>query len=303
MQAQRERGAVLNNSEGLVIAAHGRQYRVELADGEILSCFPRGKKSELACGDAVCVQRSGDGQGVINTNAPRRSLLYRSNAFRQKLIAANVTQIVIVVATSPSFSDELITRCLVAAESQSLRALIVLNKCDIQDGLASAQATLAPFGRIGYPVLPLCALDDVEALRTPLAGQTSVLVGQSGMGKSTLVNALVPAAQAATREISTALDSGKHTTTHATLYHLDSTSRLIDSPGLQEFGLHHLSVAEIEHGFPELRPLQGQCRFRNCQHDQEPDCAVRIALERGDINRRRYAVFRQLQAEAGTVRW
>ena len=116
---------------GTIIAAPGRQYRVELADGEILSCFPRGKKSELACGDVVSIQRSGDGQGVIENIAPRRSLLYRSNAFRQKLIAANVTQIVIVVATEPSFSDELVSRCLVAAESQQLRALIVHNKCDL----------------------------------------------------------------------------------------------------------------------------------------------------------------------------
>ena len=286
-------------TEGIIIAAHGRQYRVELTDGEILSCFPRGKKSEVACGDQVCVQRSGDGQGVIDSVVPRRSLLYRSNAFRQKLVAANVTQIVIVVASEPSFSDELVTRCLVAAESQDLKALIVLNKCDLNDLLPAAIKTLAPFDRLDYPIVQLSARTHADALRPYLEAQTSVLVGQSGMGKSTLINALVPEAKAATREISAALDSGKHTTTHATLYHLDAQSALIDSPGLQEFGLHHLRPTDIEQGFPELRPLIGHCRFRNCRHDREPDCVVHAALERGDIDPRRYASFCKLLSEAG----
>lgn len=287
------------SEHGTIIAAHGRQYRVELANGAVIACFTRGKKSEVACGDHVTVQRSGDDQGVIDRVEPRRSLLYRSNAFRQKLIAANVTQIVIVVATEPSFSDELVTRCLVAAESQDLKALIVLNKCDLTPLLPSAEAMLAPFARLGYPILRLSARADTNALRPHLAGQTSVLVGQSGMGKSTLINALVPEARAITREISEALDSGKHTTTHATRYRLDAATALIDSPGLQEFGLHHLALEEIEHGFREFSPFTGGCRFRNCRHDREPDCAIRAALEAGTIDARRFAAFHRLAAEAG----
>ncbi len=284
---------------GTIVAAHGRQYRVELTSGETLLCFPRGKKSELSCGDQVSVQRSGDAQGVIVSVAPRRTLLYRSNDFKQKLIAANVTQIVIVVATEPSFSDELVSRCMVAAESQDIKALIVLNKCDLSDRVAPAILALAPFEKLGYPLLRLSARADAEALRPYLSGQTSVLVGQSGMGKSTLTNALVPEAQAPTREISAALDSGKHTTTHATLYRLDASSVFIDSPGLQEFGLRHLSSGAIEQGFPEFRLLLGQCRFRNCHHQREPDCAIHSAVQRGDIDPRRYAAFRSLCAEAG----
>ena len=287
------------NASGTVIAAHGRQYRVELDGGKILGCFTRGKKSELACGDRVSVRYSDGDQGVIETIASRRSLLYRSNAFREKLIAANVSQIIIVVATEPSFSDELVTRCLVAAESQNLHALIVLNKCDLTDRLPAAEAALTPFARIGYPLLRLSARTDASALRPFLSKQTSVLVGQSGMGKSTLINALLPGVQAATREISTALDTGKHTTTHATLYRLDAQSALIDSPGLQAFGLHHLAPAAIEHAFPELRPFLGQCRFRDCRHAREPDCAVRTALTRGKLDSRRYAVFQRLLSETG----
>jgi len=285
--------------QGTIVAAHGRQYRVEFPGGETLLCFPRGKKSELACGDAVSVQMGGDGPGVIAAVAPRSTLLYRSNEFKQKLIAANVTQIVIVVATEPSFSDELVTRCIVAAESQDMKVLLVLNKCDLVERVAPALRALVPFENLAYPLLQLCARHDAMALRPYLAGHTSVLVGQSGMGKSTLINALLPDAGAATREISTALDSGKHTTTHATLYRLDSNSTLIDSPGLQEFGLRHLSPQAIENGFLEFRPLLGQCRFRDCRHDREPDCAVHAAVKRKAIDPRRYAVFRALLAEVG----
>lgn len=280
--------------EGRVIAAHGRQYVVELDDGSRLPCFPRGKKSEIACGDCVDVERSSDDQGVIEAIRPRRSLLYRSNEIRQKLIAANVDQLVIVVATEPAFSDELVTRAILAAESEEIELLIVLNKCDLADKLDAARRQVAVFAALGYRVLELSARDHAEDLRPFLAGRTSVLVGQSGMGKSTLVNALAPEARAATREISQALDSGKHTTTHATLYHLNADSHLIDSPGLQEFGLGHLDRQEIEQAFREFRPFLGECRFRDCRHDREPDCALRAAVDAGKIDKSRFAAYHRI---------
>jgi len=229
------------NIQGQIIAAFGRQYLAELPGGEIITCLTRGKKSEVACGDFVEIKSTAEAQGVIETIQPRASLLYRSDAYRQKIIAANVTQIVIVVAAEPPFSDELLARCLVAAYDQKLEVLIVLNKCDIADKAAKARVQLAPYYNIGYRVLELSATEDASPLRPFLQGQTSVLVGQSGMGKSTVVNGLLPEAQAATREISTVLNSGKHTTTHARLYHLNPDSHLIDCPGVQMFGLHHLS--------------------------------------------------------------
>ena len=278
---------------GQIIAAFGRHYLAELPGGEILECVPRGKKSEVACGDTVEITRSGTDQGVIDRIAPRTSLLYRSDAWKQKLIAANVTQLIIVVASEPSFNDELLARCLLAGHEQKLEILIVLNKCDLPQ-VTAARARLTVYGRIGYRVLELSAKQDVAPLRPFLQGHTSVLVGQSGMGKSTLINALIPAAQAATREISTVLDSGKHTTTHARLYHLNHDSALIDCPGVQLFGLHHLDFAAMERNFPEFLPYLGECRFANCSHSHEPDCAIRKATEEGKIDARRLQLFQQI---------
>jgi ribosome biogenesis GTPase len=278
---------------GLIIAAYGRHYLAEMPGGDILECVPRGKKSDVACGDTVELERTSADQAVIDSIATRTTLLYRSDAFKQKIIAANVTQLIVVVATEPSFNDELLARCLLAGHDQSLDIIIVLNKCDLPQ-VEAARAQLAPYVKIGYRVLELSAKQDVTPLLPFLQGHTSVLVGQSGMGKSTLINALLPDAQAATREISAALDSGKHTTTHARLYRIDETSSLIDCPGVQAFGLHHLSFGGIEQGFVEFAQYLGQCRFHDCRHVHEPGCALRNAVAAGKIDARRLELFQQI---------
>lgn len=283
---------------GTLIAAFGRQYEVRTDDtGEILLCVPRGKKSLFACGDRVQVAATSPGQGVIDKLLERTSLLYRSDAWRQKLIAANATQVVLVVATEPSFSDEFLSRCICAAESQHLKVLIVLNKIDIVAGLEGARAQLATFAELGYPILELSALDSADALRARLIGETSLLVGQSGMGKSTLTNALIPEARAETREISEYLDTGKHTTTFARLYPLPEGGGIIDSPGMQTFGLVHLDSEALEASFPEFRPYIGKCRFRDCRHDSEPDCALREAAESGKFEVKRLRQFLDFRTE------
>ncbi len=282
---------------GRIVAAFGRHYEVELDDGRIVNGIPRGKKSPYACGDRVSLGPLHDSEAQILAHAPRSSLLYRSDQWKQKMIAANATQIVLVVATEPGFSDELISRALVAVRHQHMRAVIVLNKCDLTAALPAARAQLAPYAAIGVPVVELSALNDASALAPLLAGQVSVLVGQSGMGKSTLTNALIPGAAAATREISTALDSGKHTTTHARLYRLPGGGELIDSPGLQEFGLAHLTRGEIELGFAEFVDHLGHCRFRDCRHENEPDCAIKAAVAAGKIDARRLAHFTTIANE------
>ena len=282
---------------GQVIATHGRHYLVQLADGRVLTCFPRGKRSWLACGDLVAVAQTASTQGVIDAVDPRRTLLYRCDRYRQKLIAANVGQMVIVLATVPSFYEELLNRCLVAAEHQGIGALIVLNKFDLIEQTSPALQALELYRGLGYTVLPLTAKQDVSPLRAHLERRLSVLVGQSGMGKSTIVNGLLPEVRAPTGDISLALDSGRHTTTHARLYRLDEHSSLIDSPGLQEFGLLHLTQADLARAFVEFRPYLGRCKFNDCRHCNEPGCAVTAAWERGDLSERRLSVYRRLTAE------
>lgn len=280
---------------GQVVAAFGRHFDVETADSGIVSCVTHGKKGGVACGDRVKFELTGTAQGVIKSIDPRASLLFRSDEFREKIIAANVTQIIVVVAAEPAFYEDLVSRCLLAAEAASLKVLIVLNKCDLEQATQAALNKLQLYRDLGYPLLTLSAKRDIAPLRPYLEGETSVLVGQSGMGKSSIINALLPEAQAHTREISQALNSGKHTTTHARLYHLDDRSHIIDSPGLQEFGLAHLGAQDIAHAFVEFRPyLGGRCRFSNCRHRVEPGCAVLEAATAGRIDPRRLATFHKL---------
>ena len=286
----------LASLQGTVVAAYGKRFQVELPDKKRISCVTRGKKTDLACGDVVSIELTDKHEGVIETTLTRKTLLYRSNAFKSKILAANVTQIIIVLATQPSFYEALLNRCLIAAEAANIKPLIVLNKCDLADS-NEAKQKLALYTSLGYQVLTLSAKEDISALKPYLQGEASILVGQSGMGKSTIINALLPNEDVRTREVSHTLDSGKHTTTAAHLYHIDEYSQLIDSPGLQEFGLHHLSTDELEHAFIEFRPFLGKCRFNNCKHLQEPDCAIKDAVSNGQVTSERLAIYQMLRTE------
>lgn len=280
---------------GLIVAAYGKRYNVELPDGRILSCVTRGKKVDNAAGDRVTVTLTANNEGVIEKTAERTTLLYRSNAYKSKVLAANVTQILIVLATQPSFYEDLLNRCLVAAEAAGIRAVILLNKCDLPN--PQALQKLEQYAALGYLTLQLNARQSAEALKPLLTGHTSVLVGQSGMGKSTIINSLLPEARSKTQEISTTLDSGKHTTTATHLYHLDQDSAIIDSPGLQEFGLYHINETELEYAFVEFRPFIGHCKFNNCTHTHEPDCAILKAVQAGSIPPERLQIFQQIRSE------
>ena len=291
---------------GLVIAAHGRHYLVAPEDGgAMLQCFPRGKRSEVAVGDRVIYEPTSADQGVIVEIGERRNLLYRSDQYKSKLFAANLDQLLIVLATEPHFSEDLLGRALVAADANELKPLIVLNKTDVEAELPGARTRLARYQALGYTVVELSIKTQPEAARAALEehlhGHATLLLGQSGMGKSTLVNLVVPNAEVATREISTALNSGRHTTTFTRLYPLPDGGALIDSPGFQEFGLHHLTEGTLERAFPEFRPLLPNCRFYNCHHLQEPGCAILEAVADGRIAPARHALYAQLVHEANQI--
>jgi ribosome biogenesis GTPase len=286
--------------QGRVVAVHGQHLRV-LAGAATYECVTRGKKTGVACNDQVMFRVTGAAAGVIESVLPRHNLLYRSVAHRAKLLAANVDLVVVVTAAVPAPREELLIRTLIACEVAGVPARILLNKADLPE-TAWLYTRLRPYADLGYPVTSVCAKTDVAPLRQLLAGKTSVLVGASGVGKSTLINALVPGANASTGDISTALNAGRHTTTHTRSFSLPGGGEIIDSPGMQEFGLHHIGLAELQRAFPEFRPLAGQCRFLDCRHLREPDCAVLEALRAGRILDERWRVYRGLVQELDSAK-
>ena len=286
---------------GIIIAAHGRHYLADV-DGAKLQCVTRGKKTNVAVGDIVHLTRTSNDQAVIDRIEERKTLLYRSDQYKSKLLAANLTQLFIVVATEPGFADDLISRSLVAADAAGIAARIILNKTDVTASLERARERLLPYSSMGYPVDEVSARAEPEhavaTLAPLLAGQSSILIGQSGMGKSSLINLLVPDADIAVREISAALDTGKHTTTFTRLYAIDNETSIIDSPGFQEFGLYQLSEGMLERAFPEFEPFLGKCKYYNCHHSNEPECAIRGAVSAGTIAPMRHALYLQLRHES-----
>ena len=289
-------------ASGLVVAVHRRHYDVALDGGERVTCMLKGRTTTLACGDRVEVAREPNGN-VIVALAPRKSLLYRSDAFREKLIAANVTQVLGIVAPDVPVDEHLLNRWIVAAETERCRFVVVVNKSDLP-GVDRFAARFAPYAALGYPVLRVSARRDATPLLAWIRGEHSVIIGQSGMGKSTLINALVPSASARTGEVSDALRSGRHTTSSDALYRLPGADGwIVDSPGMKVFGLAHCTPQAIGHAFVDLRELALQCRFRDCRHDREPGCAVNQAVAEGRVAPQRVALLQTLLREAKNRIW
>jgi ribosome biogenesis GTPase / thiamine phosphate phosphatase len=296
---------------GLVIAGHGRHYLIETPEGGHTLCHPRGKKSDCVVGDRVRWQPTNErgDEGVIEHIEARRNLLYRQDEWRTKSFAANIDRLLVLVAADPPFGESQLARALIAADAAGIAALIVLNKADLGEPAAAARERLAPYRAMGYTVLDVSLKhqrDSARAVLDPwlLEGATLVL-GPSGAGKSTLINLFVPSAGAQIGEISRALNAGRHTTTHTRWYWLDDARRgaLIDSPGFQEFGLHHIGVAHLPHHMPDLRGFDGQCRFYNCTHVHEPGCAVLAAVQRGEVAASRHRLYVALREELSRARW
>ena len=286
---------------GLVVAGHGRHYIVETPDGDRLTCHPRGKKSDCVVGDRVRWQTSGD-EGVIEHVEPRRNLLFRQDEWKTKSFAANLDQLLVLVAAEPVFSESQLARALIAAESAGIPSRIVLNKTDLP-AIDVARARLAPYVAMGIEVAEMSLTAQGDAARAQLdpllTGQATLVLGPSGTGKSTLINLLAPHAKAQVGEISQALNSGRHTTTSTQWYWIDGDRRtaLIDSPGFQEFGLRQIDAQQLPGLMPDMRKHATQCRFYNCTHLHEPGCGVRAALERGEISESRYRIYSEILSE------
>ena len=284
---------------GLVVASHGRHCMVESIDGERRICHPRGKKSQVVVGDQVEWLPSTD-EGTIEKILPRRNLFYRQDEIRTKSFAANLDQVVILLAAEPEFSQMQLTRALIAAEAEHITPIIALNKSDLTDLFAHALERLAPYTAMNYTVLQLAIKHGrTDDLVERLQNKTSLILGPSGTGKSTLINQFIPNALVSTGEISHALNSGKHTTTSTNLYWVDAERKtaLIDSPGFQEFGLHHIDSMQLAAYMPDLKPHVSECKFYNCTHLHEPGCGVQAAVETGKINASRYKLYGMLFAE------
>ncbi len=298
---------------GLVVAGHGRHCTVETPEGHRLTCHPRGKKSAVVVGDRVRWQSTGigSGEGVIEGVEPRRNLLFRQDDWKTKSFAANLDGLLLWFSVDPVFSESQLTRALVAASSAGIDATIVLNKTDLP-GANAQRERLAPYRAMGCEVMELSLKPSPEAARAQLmprlAGRSTLVLGPSGAGKSTLINALVPDAKAQVGEISQALNSGRHTTTHSQWYWVERGpdgrgTALIDSPGFQEFGLQQIEATQLPAYMPDLLAHAGDCRFYNCTHRIEPGCAVIAAVQRGEISASRWRIYGELMDEAARKRW
>ncbi len=294
----------MQNEQALIIASHGNQGIAEMADGRQLACVYRRTIGRPVCGDQVMLDTGQGESSPVNEILPRKNTFVRGQRNGSKqIMAANLDQVVIVIAPEPAPSKDLLERYLVAVLSLGIKALIVVNKAELLS--TKAEDCPSPFNRLdeyralGHRVVTTSCKGSpgITALQPLLKDQTSIVVGQSGVGKSSLVNELVPDLDLQTQTLSHSTGKGRHTTTSTLMYRLPGSGRLIDSPGVWEYGLWEMEQWELQSGYPEFERALGRCRFNNCQHAHEPDCAISAAVEAGLVPAWRLESYRRLLAQ------
>ena len=280
-------------AEGRVVADFGREFLVEFPDRRQVVCSRKGRKQDAVCGDFVAVRMVGAAQGSIERIGTRVNLLYRSDQWREKALAANVEQVIVLLAPKPVYSEAFLNLSLVACEAARIPVVIALNKSDL-DEHREVRKALEAYEKIGYSVTSMSAKFDIAPLLPALEGKLTLLVGQSGVGKSRTVNALVLNEVARGGELSASSESGTHTTTFSRMYRLDRDTAIIDTPGFQSFGLFHLTEDQIADAMREFGPYLGLCKFNDCAHLNEPGCAVIAASETGKVSRERLSFYQVL---------
>ena len=290
--------------KGRIVAQYGTNLDIEDEQGNRHHCVSRRNLPKLVCGDYILWQTDNRNNNVITQLLPRTSLLSRPGINKQlRPIASNIDQILIVISISPMYDEDLINRYLVASRLTHITAAIIVNKVDLLDEKSAEELTqtLKPYRDIGYEIVYASTKErsGLNSLTNKLRGKTSIFVGQSGVGKSSLINTLIPNLDIRVGELSEATGLGKHTTTVSILYRLDSDGYLIDSPGIREFGLGHLPAKEIATGFVEFAELARQCKFNDCTHFNEPECAVIDAVQKGEVYLRRYESYKRIVETLG----
>lgn len=301
VQHHGDEGGLGEEQVGLVIASYGASIEIEAENGEQLRCALRQNLPLIVVGDRVVWQAAQEG-GVVTALLERRSLLARPDTHGElKGLAANLDQIIVVVAPAPAYSTELIDQYLAAAELTGITPLLLFNKIDLVDdeNHEAVEALLQRYRDIGYRVLTSSTKINhgLDELIEQLKGHTNVFVGQSGVGKSSLSNALMPGQDIAVQALSEQSGLGQHTTSTARLYHLPQGGKIIDSPGVREFRLWQMNEMALAEGFREFQPFLGHCKFRDCRHQQEPGCALKAAEESGEISTERLRNYHKVAAQ------
>jgi len=284
--------------EAMVITNFGKTIIAETENHELVRCHPRQNLEQIVCGDKVLIQKLENNDTIVSAILDRSSLL-KKPGFGGKLkpMAANIDQVVIVMAVKPEPNPYLIDRYLVATENLNARGLIILNKMDLADD--DSGDMLKEYEQLGYTVLQTSTKNNqsITALQSELNNRISIMVGLSGVGKSSLINTLLPNQDIRVGEVSEASGEGTHTTTSSILYHLPEGGDIIDSPGVRDFGLWNTTEDDVLYGFKEIRHLAGQCKFSDCKHEVEPGCVINQALDDGLISEQRFKNYKKIIQE------